>query len=437
MALSFLARFTLVTFLAAVFAAVGLAYILDREHQKVLESDLITTSVGQTSALLSDPLSHVNPKTKQVHGAYAEIAKGAAQAASFQEYVRDVHVYWPDGTALFPAGAAPERAGVAAAIETQNVYRGPEHLLKGERILTGFIPIATGANFSAVIAIDYSVAQMRAQDAPEQRFVIGATLAAVTLIFLSLVALAIAAQRELNRRQRLADTTFVQTIGGIAQIVDKRDPYTAGHSQRVANYSRKLAVCMRCVPGLVTTIEHAALLHDLGKIGIPDSILLKPGKFDDRERSIIQFHPDIAAEILGEVEAMRTIVPCIVHHHERWDGAGYPRKLQGSAIPLGARIIAVADTYDAMTTDRPYRRALSVETARAELLKGAGTQWDAECVHAFIELIDSGAVVPPPPITDAEVLAHSFGQQVPPEFLQRETAPAPRLRADDLERYKV
>ena len=411
---SFLARFTLVTFLAAVLTAVGLAYITDREHQKVLESDLINTSVGQTSALLADPLSRVDPRAKALHGTYRDIAKGATQAASFQEYVRDVRVYWPDGTALYPSSAPVAHQDVVSAIAAQNVYRTPEQMIHQERLLTAYVPIAsrTGQLFSAVIAIDYSVAQMRQQDAPEQRVVIGATLAAVALIFLSLVTLAIAAQRELNRRQRLADDTFVQTISGIAQIVDKRDPYTAGHSQRVAAYSRKLAERMKCSAQFVGTVEHAALLHDIGKIGIPDAILLKPGKFDAHERGVIQFHPDIAAEILGEVEAMRSVVPCIVHHHERWDGAGYPRKLYGENIPLGARIIAVCDTYDAMTTDRPYRRALTVEFARAELLRGAGMQWDAQCVMLFVELIDAGQVVPPAPITDGDVLARSFGPQV-------------------------
>lgn len=411
---SFLARFTLVTFLAAVVAAVGLALVLEREHQKVLESDLITTSVGQTSALLSDPLTALDPRTKSAGAAYAGIAKGATEAASFQEYVRAVRVYWPDGTALYPKAAPADPAGVREAIDAQDVRRGPEHVVRGELLRTAFVPIAarSGHAFAAVIAIDFSVAQMRAQDAPEQRFVIGSTLGAVMLIFLSLVALAVAAQRELNRRARLANDTFVQTISGIAAIVDKRDPYTAGHSRRVATYSAKLAQAMGCPQRFVATVEHAALLHDIGKIGIPDSILLKPGKFDEREREIIKFHPDIAAEILGEVEAMRSVVPCIVHHHERWDGKGYPRRLTAEAIPLGARIIAVADSYDAMTTDRPYRPALSVEFSRAELLRGAGSQWDAECVSAFVSLIDRGNVVPPPPITDSDVLARSFGQQV-------------------------
>jgi HD-GYP domain-containing protein (c-di-GMP phosphodiesterase class II) len=163
----------------------------------------------------------------------------------------------------------------------------------------------------------------------------------------------------------------------------------------------------------VGTIEHAALLHDLGKVGIPDAVLLKPEKLTEHERDIIRFHPDIAGEILRGVEAMHDMVPCIVHHHERVDGKGYPRRLAGNTIPLGARIICVADAYDAMTTDRPYRRALSVEVAKTRLQEGAGTQFDASCVARFIELINDGRVVPPAPVSDVDVLARSFGPQVP------------------------
>jgi HD-GYP domain-containing protein (c-di-GMP phosphodiesterase class II) len=168
---------------------------------------------------------------------------------------------------------------------------------------------------------------------------------------------------------------------------------------------------MQLCPDDVNNLVHAALLHDLGKVGIPDAVLLKPSALTEHERDIIRFHPDIAADILRGVEAMRDVLPCIVHHHERIDGKGYPRRLGGDAIPLGARIIAVADAYDAMTTDRPYRRALSVDVAKARLQEAAGTQFDAGCVGKFIELIDAGEAVPPTPATDVDRLAQSFGPQ--------------------------
>ena len=412
---SFLTRFTLVTLAVSITIAIGLAYVFNLNHQQVLDNDLVNTAVGQTSGLLAQPVSALNPVTKRVSAdQYATISRDAMQASAFQQYARGVRVYWPDGTALYPRGTVPAFKGVSMALAAQNVTRLEPQTVAGERIFTTYVPIAhkSGEDFSGVIAIDFSLDQMKQQNAGEQRFVFLATFGAITIIFLSLVALAAAAQRELNRRQRLADDTFVQTITGIASIVDKRDPYTAGHSRRVAMYSRRLAQELKCSMREIQTIEHAALLHDIGKIGIPDAVLLKPGKLDEHERDIIRFHPEIAGEILSEVEAMREVVPCIVHHHERWDGNGYPRRLKADSIPFGARIIAVADTFDAMTTDRPYRRALSAHAAREELLRGAGMQWDEQCVAGMVRLIDAGSVVPPPPITDEDVLQRSFGQQV-------------------------
>ena len=258
----------------------------------------------------------------------------------------------------------------------------------GERVFGLMIGIG-------VAAIDVSVGQLQAQAGSETQFVILSTLIACSLIFLSLLTLAIAAQRELNRRGRAAETTFLQTMEGIARIVDQRDPYTAGHSQRVAEYSAAVARQMQLSAKLVERVRWSALLHDLGKIAIPDAVLLKPGAFDEQEREVINHHPSIARDILQNVEAMAEFVPCVLHHHERWDGTGYPDGLRGDAIPLLSRIIAVADTFDAMTTDRPYRNALSLDEARRRLLGGAGSQWDERCVGAIVALIDAGALQPP------------------------------------------
>ncbi|HEY8314858.1 MAG TPA: HD-GYP domain-containing protein [Candidatus Baltobacteraceae bacterium] len=415
MRLSFVARFTIVTALATIAVAIVLSSLLGAAHTRSIQSDLVTTSFGQSSALMTPAFARVNAKTRKLGAAYAQIAQSAAQITSFQEYVRDIRVYWPDGTAIYPRSAKPAPIGVRRAIARQDVYREPVRTIAGQPVFTAYSPLGdpSGNDYIAVVALDFSPGQMASETAGEQRFVVLTTVAACALIFLSLIALAIAAQRELNRHQRRADDTFTQTMSGLAAIVDKRDPYTAGHSIRVAAYAKRLAEAMRLDGVTIKTIENAALLHDLGKIGIPDAVLLKPAKFDEREREIIKFHPDIAGEILAGVEAMRDVVPCIVHHHERWDGEGYPRKLAAEKIPLGARIISVADAYDAMTTDRPYRRALTVEIARTELLRVSGTQFDERCVRAFIKLIDAGAVVPPAPMTDADALARSFGRKLP------------------------
>lgn len=416
MKLSFLARFTIVTLLAALMSAAILAYILDESHLKAVQSDLVATTVGQISGALTPTIASLDYRHKRCEGAcYGAIAAVAKAQTNFQEYVRGVRVYWPDGTALYPAGAAAAPRNVQGAIAAQDVRRSRSYFAHNEQIFTAYLPLADprSSEYAAVAAIDFSVTQITSQTAPEHRLVFLATLGAVGLIAASLLTLAFGAQRELNRRARLANTTFIQTLEGLASIVDKRDPYTAGHSRRVAGYSRKLAQRMGMRSSEVGTIEHAALLHDLGKVGIPDAVLLKPGALTEHERDIIRFHPDIAGEILRGVEAMREIVPCIVHHHERFDGKGYPRRLIGQSIPLGARIICVADAYDAMTTDRPYRRALSVEVAKARLQEGAGTQFDADCVAAFVQLIDGGEAVPPTPVADLDMLARSFGPQIP------------------------
>ncbi|MDQ2872058.1 MAG: HD-GYP domain-containing protein [Candidatus Eremiobacteraeota bacterium] len=415
MRFSFVTRFTLVTALASISVALILSFVLTAAHARSVQNDLIANAIGQASALLTPAMGKLDPKTHRSGDAIAQIAQAASQITSFQQFVSGMRVYWPDGKAIYPLGAAQSVAGVSRALGLQQVYRAPSQQVDGQESFTAYSPLGNpaGNDYVAVVALDFSPGQMASQTLGERRFVIGSTVGACALIFLSLLALALAAQRELNRRQRLADDTFTQTMSGLATIVDKRDPYTAGHSLRVAAYAKRLAQSMRLDRALIKTIENAALLHDLGKIGIPDAVLLKPARFDDRERSIIKFHPEIAGEILAGVEAMCEVIPCIVHHHERWDGAGYPQQLSAENIPLGARIISVADAYDAMTTDRPYRRALSVEVARAELLRVGGTQFDQNCVCAFIDLIDAGEVVPPPPLSETVSLDGMFGAQLP------------------------
>ena len=139
-----------------------------------------------------------------------------------------------------------------------------------------------------------------------------------------------------------------------------RDPYTAGHSRRVAAYSRLLALDMGLSAYDAKQIEHAALLHDIGKVGVPDAVLFKNGPLDDEERLLIRGHPVVGAGLLADIPAMCDIYPCILHHHERFDGRGYPDGLIGDEIPIGARIIAVADSFDAMTS-RPAHAAPRLE----------------------------------------------------------------------------
>ena len=176
----------------------------------------------------------------------------------------------------------------------------------------------------------------------------------------------------------------------LAGAIDAKDPYTKGHSTSVSKYSEALARALNMPEAEVQRIKLGALLHDVGKIGIPESVLKKPTHLSDEEWEIMKQHPTIGAEkVLMQNEALKDLMPMVKYHHEHIDGSGYPCKLKGEEIPLEARIVAVADTYHALISDRPYRKGLGVEKACEILQLGTGTQWDAELVRKFIQIAPS------------------------------------------------
>jgi HD-GYP domain-containing protein (c-di-GMP phosphodiesterase class II) len=179
---------------------------------------------------------------------------------------------------------------------------------------------------------------------------------------------------------------YVEFVGSLASSIDARDDYTAGHSRRVSDYSCGIAKAMNLPEHEIDVIRIGGLLHDVGKIGVPESILRKPGKLTSDEMSMLRQHPTIGRRILEGVRGFQEYLPIVELHHENWDGTGYPLQQSGPRIPLCARIVHVADTYDAMTTARPYRSALSHDDAIRELRKFAGIQFDPEVVQVFIHL---------------------------------------------------
>ncbi|HTK46065.1 MAG TPA: HD-GYP domain-containing protein [Patescibacteria group bacterium] len=202
-----------------------------------------------------------------------------------------------------------------------------------------------------------------------------------TVLFgLPLFTTRIAYQRFIEMREM-----FTQTIGALAEAVDKRDPFTSKHSQRVRSISVDIGRQMRVSAGELEALEWGGLLHDVGKIGVPDSILLKQGKLTREERIRMNSHPVLGAQIIGPVDRLAPELPVIRHHHEWYNGSGYPDRLMGDEIPKLARILHVADAFEAMTADRPYRKALSIDQALAELRKFAGVQFDPEIVDAFVK----------------------------------------------------
>jgi putative nucleotidyltransferase with HDIG domain len=191
------------------------------------------------------------------------------------------------------------------------------------------------------------------------------------------------------KHQELRDA-YVQTIGALAEAVDAKDTYTRGHSERVGVYASKIAREMSFPKEFIERVYIAGLLHDVGKIGVRDAVIVKPDRLTPEEYDEIKAHPEIGARILEPVDFLADVVPCVRHHHEWFDGTdrGYPSQLRGDRIPLPSRVILVADTVEAMTSDRPYRKALPLEAVQAELLKYSGSQFDPVCAEAFLRILD-------------------------------------------------
>jgi putative two-component system response regulator len=190
--------------------------------------------------------------------------------------------------------------------------------------------------------------------------------------------------RTANRR--LSDA-YEATIEGWSHAMDLRDRETEGHSRRVTDLSIKLAQAMGMSEEEILHLRHGALLHDIGKIGIPDSILHKPDNLTEQEWAIMRQHPRFAFEMLNSIEYLRDALEIPYFHHEKWDGTGYPQGLKGEQIPIAARIFAVADVWDALTSDRPYRPAWSQEAARNHIREQSGKHFDPHVVELFFKVI--------------------------------------------------
>jgi HD-GYP domain-containing protein (c-di-GMP phosphodiesterase class II) len=192
-------------------------------------------------------------------------------------------------------------------------------------------------------------------------------------------------KQERNRAQELR-RSYKATVLALANAVEARDAYTGRHAQRVAAYGLRIAHAAGV--DVDPQVEFGFLLHDVGKVAVPDAILFKPGPLSKEERALMVRHPQIGSEILRHIDFLDEAKVVVLHHHERWDGDGYPDGLAGEAIPLQARVFAVADTLDALTTDRPYRAAVGWGEARQVIRSGSGTQFDPAIVAAYETLPD-------------------------------------------------
>jgi putative nucleotidyltransferase with HDIG domain len=277
------------------------------------------------------------------------------------------------------------------------------------RLLEVYAPIEDAANRRAIGAYEIYADPKRSDHLiAANKHAIWAGVALVFLaLYLALALLVRTASRTLRRQAAsLASRTAelseayavleqdaLEAVETLNATVDARDPYTAGHSQRV----QEIALSIACELGIegkeLDAIGHAGLFHDIGKLRVPDAILTKPAKLTDQEYELMKEHPADGAKIVAKFGRLRDAVLLIRHHHERWDGHGYPDRLRGKSIPLGAAIVGLADAWDAMTTDRPYHRALDPTEAQAELREHRGTQFAPGVVDAFFRILerDGGA----------------------------------------------
>jgi len=184
------------------------------------------------------------------------------------------------------------------------------------------------------------------------------------------------------------ELSYEATIEGWSAAMDYRDQETEGHSKRVTSLTVSLASRLGISEEEITRMSRGALLHDVGKIGIPDSILKKPGPLDDAEWLLMKQHPAIAFDMLSPIPYLKDSLDIPLYHHEKWDGSGYPKGLKGEAIPLAARLFSVIDVFDALTSDRPYRKAWNIDETIDYIRKQAGIQFDPELVTAFISMIE-------------------------------------------------
>ena len=194
---------------------------------------------------------------------------------------------------------------------------------------------------------------------------------------------------ELSNTYEKLEKAYLESIQTLRYTVEAKDPYTRGHSDRVSAYSVLIGKKLGLSEDDLKTLKVGGLFHDIGKIGIPDSILLKESKLTDDEYSEIKNHPSIGAHILCNAEVFKDIIPIVKHHHERYDGRGYPGMLKGEDIPYFARIAAVADAFDAMTSKRTYRNSLPLDVVKEEIQKNLGTQFDPEIGKTFLDILDN------------------------------------------------
>jgi len=327
---------------------------------------------------------------------------------------------WRNDGVLAWTSVAPERIGkkypveghLAETIETgeaeaeleelgEHAENEAESKLGVEHVLEVYAPIRAGRRIAGVYEIYADSSAIEASVANGKRAIWMTTLLIFGVVWALLLVLVRGASdllkrqtdrlrarsRELMESYARLEQNSLEAIETLNATVEAKDPYTAGHSHRVQRIALAVGNAMDLDPARLDALKYGGLLHDIGKLAVPDAVLTKPDRLNDAEFTLIKEHSEEGARIVGKLGRLHDAVPIIRHHHERWDGSGYPSRLDGEQIPLEAAIVGLADAWDAMTTTRPYHRALTFEEAIAEVRNGRGTQFAPAVVDAFLAVM--------------------------------------------------
>jgi putative nucleotidyltransferase with HDIG domain len=401
--LTLLRAFLLASALILALGAIGLSSRLSSDLRSATLADTADDTAAYADAVLAPSL---------VRGRTVVVSRSAVRRLGgnlrLPPDVRGLNVYDRSGRLAF-SSAHPKRIGrrraspdLKAVVRTNTPSASfVDPAGKGPRVVKVWAPIHDSRGRvagAAEVALDESVVTDTIASARWTIwYAVGIVFAILWLALAVLVSGASARMRSQNRdlearshdlleSTRELEATLLETIATLNAAVEARDPYTAGHSQRVRRVSLAIGRELRLPAKQLGALATAALFHDIGKIGMPDAILTKPERLDRAEQTIMREHAVRGAEIIDRITSLKDSVPAIRHHHERWDGLGYPDGLSGAEIPIEAAIIAIADAWDAMTTDRPYAAALTMEVAMAQIHAGREKQFSPVVVDAFASL---------------------------------------------------
>jgi putative nucleotidyltransferase with HDIG domain len=399
-----LIKFTAISLVATALIATGLGWVVSQR----MVDDALKSAIGESVDVVQNVITPQvtaddfdTPTPDRVAGWQHRLREviGRMDIARVKVWNASGQVVYSDNPALvgrvFPLAAEQE---LRQTLQAGRVVSDLSALKKGEadveqpygRLMQIYAPVVLPGSRQVAGAYEVyrMVGSLEARIADIKEFVWEAWAGAFSLLYASLFFFIQRAGRQMIQQQEDLQHAFEGTVRALVSAVDMKDSYTANHSSRVAEYAAVAAQALGLGSKEIEDIRMAAYLHDLGKIGVPDEVLRKPGALTPQEGWQMRRHPAIAAHILEEVPLSPRLKLAVRHNHERWDGTGYPDGLAGDEIPIEARILAVADAYEAMTANRPYRHTMGHASAVAELRRHVRTQFDPRVVEAFVRALE-------------------------------------------------